>query len=231
MLGEPEWVPIKGVDDPCARAPADGDQAAGWPGRARRGEPGRTALGDGGARRRGGPRDRRSRWRGECGGTARHRQEPDGPGDGGIGRRSRRRGVLDLLRIPCQRRSLPCGGAAAARGHRRRRASTATPPAPGCGNGSRTPTRRICCFSMICWASPTPMCRCPKIDPDARRRRLTALINTASLARERTGAVHHRGRALDRWGQRVDAGRLPHGHPAHPVAGADHLPPRIPRGA
>ena len=36
---------------------------------------------------------------------------------------------------------------------------------------------------MICSASPTPMWRCPQIDPDARRRRLTALINTVSLAR------------------------------------------------
>ena len=36
---------------------------------------------------------------------------------------------------------------------------------------------------MICSASPTPMCRCPQIDPDARRRRLTALINAVSLAR------------------------------------------------
>ena len=36
---------------------------------------------------------------------------------------------------------------------------------------------------MTCSASPTPTCRCPQIDPDARRRRLTALINTASLAR------------------------------------------------
>ena len=80
---------------------------------------------------------------------------------------------------------------------------------------------------MICWASPIPMWRCPQIDPDARRRRLTALINTASLARTDTGAFHHRGCALDRRGQRVDAGRLPHRHPADPVDGADHLPPRI----
>ena len=36
---------------------------------------------------------------------------------------------------------------------------------------------------MICSASPTPRWRCPQIDPDARRRRLTALINTTSLAR------------------------------------------------
>ena len=40
----------------------------------------------------------------------------------------------------------------------------------------------------------------------------------------RTGAVHHRGCALDRCGQRVDAGRLPHRHSAHPVDGADHRP-------
>ncbi len=36
---------------------------------------------------------------------------------------------------------------------------------------------------MICSASPTPTWRCPRSIPDARRRRLTALINTASLAR------------------------------------------------
>ena len=47
----------------------------------------------------------------------------------------------------------------------------------------------------------------------------------------RTGTVHHRGCALDRCGQRVDDRRLPHRHPAHPVNGADHLPPRIPRSA
>ena len=42
---------------------------------------------------------------------------------------------------------------------------------------------------MTCWASPTRMLRLPKIDPDARRRRLTALVNAASLARE-TPAVY-----------------------------------------
>ena len=45
------------------------------------------------------------------------------------------------------------------------------------------PIRRICCCSMIYWASPTLIWRCPQIDRDARRRRLTALINTAWLAR------------------------------------------------
>ena len=42
---------------------------------------------------------------------------------------------------------------------------------------------------MTCWASPIPRCALPEIDPDARRRRLTALVNAASLARE-TPAVY-----------------------------------------
>ncbi len=54
MLAEPEWVRIKGADEPVSRAPAGGDRPAGWPGRARRGEPGRSALGDGRPRRHGG---------------------------------------------------------------------------------------------------------------------------------------------------------------------------------
>ena len=36
---------------------------------------------------------------------------------------------------------------------------------------------------MICSGSRDPDMRLPKIDPDARRRRLTALVNAASLAR------------------------------------------------
>ena len=69
----------------------------------------------------------------------------------------------------------------------------------------------------------------PQIDPDARRRRLTATDQHRVAGAHRTGAVHHRGCALDRCGQRVDAGRLPHRHSAHPVDGADHLPPRVSR--
>ncbi len=42
---------------------------------------------------------------------------------------------------------------------------------------------------MTCWASPIPDAALPEIDPDARRRRLTALVNAASLARE-TPAVY-----------------------------------------
>ena len=78
---------------------------------------------------------------------------------------------------------VPCGDAAAAGGHRRGRPRRRRRPRAGAGPMCPMPTRRICCCSMICSASPTPMCALPQIDPDARRRRLTALINTASLAR------------------------------------------------
>ena len=37
---------------------------------------------------------------------------------------------------------------------------------------------------MTCWASPIPRSSCPRSIPDARRRRLTALVNAASLARD-----------------------------------------------
>ena len=42
-----------------------------------------------------------------------------------------------------------------------------------------------------------PKVELPRIDPDARRRRLTALVNAASLARESPGGLCHRGRSLD----------------------------------
>ena len=71
-------------------------------------------------------------------------------------------------------------------------------------------------------------CRCPAIAPDARRRRLSALINSAALAQIRTCGLRGRGRALDRRGQRVDDGRVPRRHPADTVADAHHIPSRIP---
>ncbi len=99
MLAEPEQVRIKGADDPVARAPAGGDRPAGWAGRARRGGPGRSALGDGGARRHGGAHDRWPRWCGDCGGIAGHRQVPGGAGGRGGRGRAWDGGVLGLLRI------------------------------------------------------------------------------------------------------------------------------------
>ena len=53
-----------------------------------------------------------------------------------------------------------------------------------------------------------PAVALPAIDPEARRRRVTALVNATTLARTEPTLLHHRGRALDRCGQRVDAGRL-----------------------
>jgi len=43
-----------------------------------------------------------------------------------------------------------------------------------------------------------PEVELPKIDPDARRRRLTGLVNAASLARKTPTLLRHRGRPLDR---------------------------------
>jgi predicted ATPase len=57
-------------------------------------------------------------------------------------------------------------------------------PAPRFAPGFAMRTPRTWRSSMTCWASPIPPLCCPKIDPDARRRRLTALVNGASLARQ-----------------------------------------------
>ena len=49
----------------------------------------------------------------------------------------------------------------------------------------------------------------PDIAPDARRRRLTALVSAAALASDNPRRLRHRRRPLDRSDQRVAAGRLP----------------------
>ena len=67
-------------------------------------------------------------------------------------------------------------------------------------------------------AEDRPGCPAAPVDrPDQRR----------VAGAHRSGSVHHRGRALDRCGQRVDAGGPPHGDPADQVDGVDHLSPRI----
>ena len=50
--------------------------------------------------------------------------------------------------------------------------------------GFLTQTRRTCCYFDDLLGITDPDVELPKIDPDARRRRLTALVNAASLARE-----------------------------------------------
>ena len=97
-------------------------------------------------------------------------------------------------------------------------------PARRCGSGSPTPTRRTCCCSMTCSGSATAPPTCLRSTPTPGgvgwppgQHRLAGS--------PQPGCVRHRGRALDRRGQRVDARRLPDGDPADAVAGADHLPP------
>ena len=59
----------------------------------------------------------------------------------------------------------------------------AEPPGLRCGPEFPTLMSRTWSCSMICSASATLTSRAPTIDPDARRRRLTAMINAAQLAR------------------------------------------------
>ena len=96
-LAEPEWVRIKGADEPVrarqlvAISPPDGQP------RTRRTGAGRPAVGDGGTRRH---RRSRERWtwrRRQHPGTAGHRKEPGRQGSRGAGRRPWCRGVLGLL--------------------------------------------------------------------------------------------------------------------------------------
>ena len=69
----------------------------------------------------------------------------------------------------------------------------------------------------------------PKIDPDARRRRLTALINAASLARSEPALfIIEDAQWIDAVSESMIADFLTV-IPRTPSHGADHLPPRIPR--
>ena len=99
---------------------------------------------------------------------------------------ARRRGVEcsppSASRTPAK--SLPCRGTAAARDYRRR-GSLAANAARG---RIRTQARDaepedLALFDDLLGIA-DPDLQLPKIDPDARRRRLTALVNAASLARE-----------------------------------------------
>ena len=70
------------------------------------------------------------------------------------------------------------------------RVSTRRPPAIDCATGSRDadPEDLLLFDDLLGIADPQAVAL-PQIDPDARRRRLTALVNAASLARE-TPAVY-----------------------------------------
>ena len=71
----------------------------------------------------------------------------------------------------------------------------------------------------------------PQIDPDARRRRLTALINTATLARADPALfIIEDAHWIDAVSESMLADFLTV-IPRTPTDGADHLPPRIRRRA
>ena len=68
------------------------------------------------------------------------------------------------------------------------RVLTQSPPAPGCGHSFLTLMKDLVLFDDLLGIA-DPDVALPRIDPDARRRRLTALVNAASLARK-TPAVY-----------------------------------------
>ena len=105
--------------------------------------------------------------------------------------------------------------------------STAKPPARGCGHEfpDADPQDLLLLDDLLGIADPdVPL---PQIDPDARRRRLTALINTASLARTEPALfIIEDAHWIDAVSESMLADFLTV-IPQHPVDGADHLPPRI----
>ena len=73
-----------------------------------------------------------------------------------------------------------------------------------------------------------PAVRLPQIDPDARRRRVTAMVKAAALARTDTGVyVIEDAHWIDGTSESMLADFLTRGA-ADPIAGPDHLPPGIP---
>ena len=71
----------------------------------------------------------------------------------------------------------------------------------------------------------------PAIEPDARRRRLAQMINTALAGPTGPIPVHHRRCSLDRRDQRDDVRGILLSDPAHPLDGATQLPAGVPRCA
>ena len=109
------------------------------------------------------------------------------------------RGVHHLLRVPYHRRShsmlLP---RLRARRRTGRAVSTTRRHGRGAANGSRTPTSEDLLLLDDLLGIGDPAAALPQIDPDARRRRLAAMVNAAVVGRRTTGGVRHRGCALDR---------------------------------
>ncbi len=157
-LGEPEMVRIKGADEPVmarrlvaagARPAQMGLSAPLW--LDVRWELNTVASPVGSVHQR--PWVRRG-----CDGTAGHRQEPSClRGDRHWRAAAVRRCSSTFCESHTSRYRVSCGGAAAARGHRRRGSVTHRPPVTECAPGFPTPTPRTWCYLMTCWASPIPM--------------------------------------------------------------------------
>ena len=187
-LGEPELVQIKGADEPVAAQPLLGMERTASPiGRAESNLVGRqwemSAVE--------GLLDRAIDGHGAVVGVV---------GPPGIGKSRLVREVAAMAVAVAWRCSPPTASRTPARSPSMRSRGccarppasmvlTHRPPAIECATGFPTQTPRIWCCLMTCWASPTLNAPLPAIDPDARRRRLTALVNAASLARE-TPAVY-----------------------------------------
>ncbi len=183
MLADTELgVASRAADDPVPRAPAGGDPPARWARQARRGEPGRSELGDGGLDAL---MDRAIGGRGGVVSVV----GPPGIGKSRVAREAAAaaagRGVeVSWTFCESHARDVPfhvvtqllragSGVADLAGQAARDRAREEVPDAD--------PQDLLLLDDLLGIADPeVPL---PQIDPDARRRRLTALINTASLAR------------------------------------------------
>ena len=116
-------------------------------------------------------------------GPAGHRQEPAGPRNRRHRRRPRCRGVRHLLRVAHQRHPLPRGGATAARGDRTSTNSRLTLRGSQIRAGLPDADPKTCCSSKTFSASAIPRLRCPMSPLMRGDGGLTALLNSASLAR------------------------------------------------
>ncbi len=90
--------------------------------------------------------------------------------------------VFDVLSVPCQRHRVFCGGAATADRVRDRGAQWGSGPRTGAGPDPGADPADLVLFDDMLGIR-DPVDALPDIAPDARRRRLTALINAAALAR------------------------------------------------
>ena len=206
MLADPELVHIKGARDPVPARRLDRHRRRSA--RAQRPNAGRAHLGTQHHRRDPRRGDRWGRLRHRCPGPARYRQEPHRARSRGDRRRPRCPGFHHLLRIPHQRHSLPCGDGPVARGAGCRRARRRSRRGRSSASALPTPTPKICCLldDLLGIADPDVEVaqhrgRCPAAAAHRADQRRIA-------GPHRSGAVRDRGRALDRRGQRIDAGRL-----------------------